>query len=129
MLSTGRNVAPEWIETELNASAMILQSYVFTETKSELSALLVAAGPGIADSDLDLEIDRINAALPPYAQVKNWYRLSEPFSRANQMLTANGRLRRLQIKKVLPALLASAQSFIPITSGDLSNYSLREMNQ
>ena len=108
VLSTGRNVAPEWIETELNASAMILQSYVFTETKSELSALLVAAGPGIADSDLDLEIDRINATLPSYAQVKNWYRLSDPFSRANQMLTANGRLRRLQIKNVLPALLASA---------------------
>jgi long-chain acyl-CoA synthetase len=129
VLSTGRNVAPEWIETELNASAMILQSYVFTETKSELSALLVAAGPGIADSDLDVEIDRINVALPSYAQVKNWYRLSEPFSRANQMLTVNGRLRRLQIKKVLPVLLASAQSFTPITSGDLSNYSLREMNQ
>lgn len=129
VLSTGRNVAPEWIETELNASTMILQSYVFTETKSELSALLVAAGPGIADSDLDVEIDRINQALPPYAQVRNWYRLSEPFSRANRMLTANGRLRRLQIKKVLPALLASAQSFIPITSGDFSNYSLREMNQ
>jgi len=129
VLSTGRNVAPEWIETELNASAMILQSYVFTETKSELSALLVAAESGIADSDLDLEKNRINAALPPYAQVKNWYRLSEPFSRANQMLTANGRLRRLQIKKILPALLARAQSSIPITSGDLSNYSLREMNQ
>jgi long-subunit acyl-CoA synthetase (AMP-forming) len=129
VLSTGRNVAPEWVETELNASAMILQSYVFTETNSELSALLVAAGPGIMDGDLDLEIDRINATLPSYAQVKNWYRLSDPFSRANQMLTTNGRLRRLQIKKVLPALLASAQSFTPITAGDLSSYSLREMNQ
>ena len=129
VLSTGRNVAPEWVETELNASTMILQSYVFTETKSELSALLVTAGPGIADSDLDIEIDRINAALPTYAQVKNWYCLSDPFSRANQMLTSNGRLRRLQIKKVLPQLLASAQAFTPITAGDLSSYSLRDMNQ
>lgn len=129
VLSTGRNVAPEWIETELNASPMISQSFVFTETGSELSVLLAASGTAVADSDLAVEVERINRALPPYAQVANWYRLSSPFSRDNQMLTANGRFRRKQIERLLPALMASTNSFLPITSGDLPDYLLREMDQ
>jgi long-subunit acyl-CoA synthetase (AMP-forming) len=129
VLSNGRNIAPEWIETELDASSMISQSFVFTETGSELSALLVAADSGIADSDLELEVDRINELLPPYARVRNRYRLSRPFSPDNQMLTANGRLRRNRINQALPSLVADAGSFKPVTRGDLSSYSLTEINR
>ncbi|MOA67271.1 hypothetical protein D3C78_1943720 [compost metagenome] len=35
-----------------------------------------------------------NAALPDYAQVHHWTRLTQPFSAANGLLTANGRPRR-----------------------------------
>jgi len=129
ILSSGRNVSPEWVEVELNSSPLIAQSYVFTETNSELSALLVTAGPGIADSDLDAEVERINRTLPPYAQIKHRHRLLSPFSRDNQMLTVNGRLRRLQIEQLLPTLLASAASSSVMIGVDLPNCSIQEINQ
>lgn len=129
ILSSGRNVSPEWVEVELNSSPLIAQSYVFTETSSELSALLVPGGPEMADSDLDAEVERINRALPRYAQIKHWHRLLSPFSRDNQMLTVNGRLRRLQIELLLPTLLASAESSSVVIGDDLPNYSVQEINQ
>jgi acyl-coenzyme A synthetase/AMP-(fatty) acid ligase len=128
ILSSGRNVSPEWVEVELNSSPLIAQSYVFAETRTELSALLVTAGAGIVDSDLDAEVERINRGLPRYAQIKNWHRLLTPFSRENQMLTANGRLRRLQIEQLLPTLLAGAESRSPVASVDLPKYSVQEIN-
>ena len=129
VLSTGRNVAPEWIETELNASPLILQSYVFSETGSELSALLVAAAPGVAASALDAEVERINLQLPPYAQVRRSHRLQYPFSHDNQMLTANGRLRRQQIEQLMPTLLTGATPRPRLTGGDLPNHSVQEIHQ
>jgi len=128
ILSTGRNVSPEWVEVELNSSPLITQSYVFNETSSELSALLVTAGPDNADSDLDAEVERINRTLPPYAQIKHWHRLLSPFSRDNQMLTVNGRLRRLQIEQLLPTLLVGAESRSSVTGVDLPNHSVQEIN-
>jgi len=128
VLSSGRNVSPEWVETELNSSPLILQSYVFSETGSELSALLVTAGSGVANSALDAEVERINLKLPAYAQIKHSHRLPHPFSRDNQMLTANGRLRRQQIEQLLPTLLSSSKSGPPVTGGDLPNHSVQEIN-
>ncbi|MCP4980913.1 MAG: long-chain fatty acid--CoA ligase [Gammaproteobacteria bacterium] len=129
VLSSGRNVTPEWIETELNASALIHQSYVFTETGSELSALVVAKFPDITDSDLDHEIGKLNHSLPVYAQVKRGYRLPGPFSSGNQMLTVNGRLRRSQINNHLPALLACTRSLASSTGGGAENLSAQEINR
>jgi len=128
VLSSGRNVSPEWVETELNSSLLISQSYVFGENRSELSALLVTAGPGVANSALDAEIECINLRLPAYAQIKHWHRLWYPFSRDNQMLTVNGRLRRLQIELLLPTLLISADIKSSLTVGNLPNHSVQETN-
>jgi long-chain acyl-CoA synthetase len=128
VLSSGRNVSPEWVETELNSSPLILQSYVFSETGSELSALLVTAGSGVANSALDAEVERINLRLPAYAQIKHSHRLLYPFSRDNQMLTANGRLRRPQIERALPTLLAFAKFESKGTGGYSPNHSVQEIN-
>jgi long-subunit acyl-CoA synthetase (AMP-forming) len=128
VLSSGRNVSPEWVETELNSSPLIAQSYVFSESEAELSVLLVAAVPGTLDSDLETEIERINQRLPAYARVKNWHRMPCAFSQDNQMLTVNGRLRRLQIKQALPALLANSRTYAPLNGGCPSQFSLQEIN-
>ena len=128
VLASGRNVAPEWVETELNNSPLLAQSFVFSETGAALSALLVAAGAGIADSDLEAEIDAINQGLPAYARIKKWHRMPYPFSQDNQMLTVNGRLRRLQIKQLLPTLLASSRTFAPRNSGDSPLHSVKEIH-
>ena len=129
VLSSGRNVSPEWVETELNSSSLIQQSYVFSETGSELSALLVTAGPGVVDSAVDAEVERINLGLPAYAQIRQSYLLPQPFSRDNQMLTANGRLRRLQIEQRLPALLDSTKLQSKGAGGYSPNHSVQEINQ
>jgi long-subunit acyl-CoA synthetase (AMP-forming) len=128
VLSTGRNVSPEWVETELNSSPLILQSYVFSETGSDLSALLVTNGLEVTNSAVDAEVERINFGLPAYAQIKHSHRLLYPFSRDNQMLTANGRLRRLQIEKALPTLLTIAKFESKGTGGYSPIHSVQEIN-
>jgi long-subunit acyl-CoA synthetase (AMP-forming) len=115
VLSNGRNIAPEWIEAELSASPLIAQSFVFSECQQRLVALLRTAA---ADAEVDAEIERINAKLPAYARLQGWYRLSSPFSREGQTLTANGRLRRGQIERQLPDILESAVS--PAVATDVS---------
>jgi len=127
VLSSGRNVSPEWIETELNASPLIYQSYVFSETRSELSALLVATEANADAVELEAEIDRINQTLPRYAQVTNWYLLTRPFCRENATLTANGRLRRTRIELLLPQLLAGAKFAAAPVGGGFPDYSHQEI--
>jgi len=110
-LANGRNVAPEWIEAELNASSLIAQSFVFCENGERLAALLTISAPD-ADNDaaVDAEIMHINDGLPAYARLQQWHRLTTPFSREQQTLTANGRLRRRQISQQLPRLLSQIPS-------------------
>jgi len=107
VLANGRNVAPEWIEAELEASPLIAQGFVFSECQQQLSALLLTSA---TDAEIDAEIERINAALPAYARLRDWHRLATPFSCAQQTLTANGRLRRRQIARQLPELLRRTRS-------------------
>ena len=128
VLPNGRNVSPEWVEAELNASPLIAQSYVFAADGGGLSALLMPADASLVDHELDEEIERINHALPPYARIGNWVRLNQPFSTRNRMLTANGRLRRAQIHAQLPALLVTTRTLKPALPGVLTNIDLQETN-
>ncbi len=125
VLASGRNVSPEWIESELDASPLVRQSYVFSESGERLSALLATQA---SDAEIEIEITRINDALPAYARVADWHRLAAPFSREQQTLTANGRLRRQQISRRLPELLAFRQTATPPVSGGSTGYLLQETN-
>jgi long-subunit acyl-CoA synthetase (AMP-forming) len=107
VLANGRNIAPEWIESELGASPLIAQSFVFSECQQRLAALLLTSA---TDAEVDTEIERINAELPAYARLQDWYRLGAPFSQARQTMTVNGRLRRRQIEQQLPDILVNAMS-------------------
>lgn len=91
----GRNVSPEWVESELVAAPQIAQAFVFGEAAAALGALIVPAG-GVDDADLEAAIARANANLPDYARVKHWAK-ALPFLPGNGYLTANGRLRRAAI--------------------------------
>jgi long-subunit acyl-CoA synthetase (AMP-forming) len=105
VLANGRNVSPEWIEAELNFSSLIEHSFVFAEDGKQLSVLIASSATGAL---LDAEIARINRDLPAYARLQRWYRLADPFSPEAGTLTVNGRLRRAQIERQLPGLLAHA---------------------
>ena len=124
VLANGRNVSPEWIEAELNASSSILQSYVFSDDGEQLAVLLASSA---TDAELETTINCINQDLPAYARVREWHRLTTPFSRVAQTLTANGRLRRQQIAQQLPQLLSPGNvSPTPGRSGD--RFSFQESN-
>jgi len=94
--SYGRNVAPEWVESELLSQHQIGQAIVFGDGMPALGALVVPSSLNVTDGDIAIAIARSNEALPEYAQIRHWA-LVPPFTMANRQLTGNGRLRRTVI--------------------------------
>jgi pyrroloquinoline quinone (PQQ) biosynthesis protein C len=92
--SFGRNVAPEWPEAELAAGEAIAQAVVFGEGRPRLCAVIVPHLAAATDAAIEAEVRRANGRLPDYAQVAYWMRAEAPFSVANGLATANGRVRR-----------------------------------
>lgn len=90
--TNGRNISPEWPESELLAEPGILQTMVVGNAQAHLSAL-IAAAPGI---DIDAALARANARLPEYARITDW-RLVAPMTMAEGLITANGRLVRAKV--------------------------------
>jgi long-subunit acyl-CoA synthetase (AMP-forming) len=75
------------------------------EARPYVVALIGASGRDADDAAVERAVAAANAALPDYAQVRRWMRAPEPFSPANGLLTANGRLRRAAIHARYAALL------------------------
>jgi len=92
----GRNVSPEWVESELAAEPEIGQAAVFGEAARDLCAVVVPGRAEVPAEAIQAAIDRANRRLPVYAHVGRWT-LSAPFALARGELTANGRLRRAAI--------------------------------
>ena len=92
--SFGRNVAPEWPEAELAASGAIAQAAVFGEGMPRLCAVIVPRIAAATDAAIEADVRRANGRLPDYAQLAFWIRAEAPFSAANGLVTANGRVRR-----------------------------------
>ena len=84
--SMGRNIAPEWPESELLAQAEIAQAVVFGDAETGLSALLVPTSSSVDASQLNEAITQANHTLPEYAQIKYW-QLASPFTVANKSST------------------------------------------
>ncbi|WP_420470623.1 AMP-binding protein [Brevundimonas sp. FT23042] len=93
----GRNVAPEWVESELLAEPQILQAMVMGEAAATLSAILVPM-PGADPSQVQAAVARANGRLPDYARIADW-RLVAPFDPAAGQVTANGRPRREVLRR------------------------------
>jgi long-subunit acyl-CoA synthetase (AMP-forming) len=93
--SMGRNVTPEWVESELVSEPVIAQAMVSGEARPHPVALLVAS-PANKDA-IDAAVARANSRLPDYARVRRWALFPEAPTLANGLSTANGRLRRAAI--------------------------------
>jgi long-chain acyl-CoA synthetase len=89
----GRNVSPEWPESELLARAPIRQAAVFGEGRPWLSAVLVVQA-GATEAAIASAVAEANARLPDYARIGGWVVANAAFTQADGLLTANGRLRR-----------------------------------
>jgi long-chain acyl-CoA synthetase len=91
--SFGRNISPEWPESELLAEPQILQAVVFGEAQARLSAIVVGT-PDATAEQLQAAIRRVNTRLPDYAALHHVVFADEPFSSRNGLLTSNGRPKR-----------------------------------
>jgi long-subunit acyl-CoA synthetase (AMP-forming) len=90
----GRNIAPEWVERELQQEPEIAAAIVAGEARPYLTALISPSTSGTGHSLIDAAVARANSRLPDYARVRRWALAAEPFTFTNGSLTANGRLRR-----------------------------------
>ncbi|CAG0979908.1 long-chain acyl-CoA synthetase [Methylophilaceae bacterium] len=91
--SFGRNVSPEWVESQLAQSPKIAQAALFGEARPWNTALIVPAA-GTTSADVDQVINTVNAGLPDYASVRHWLFATAPFTTGNRQMTPNFRLRR-----------------------------------
>jgi long-subunit acyl-CoA synthetase (AMP-forming) len=89
----GRNVAPEWVESELTAHPLIAQAAVFGEALPFNVAVLVPRGP-VSAAEVATALRGVNACLPDYAQVRRWVIAGEPFTSGNGLTNGAGGVRR-----------------------------------
>lgn len=103
----GRNVAPEWVESELLQHAVIAQVAMFGEAQAFNTAVIVPRSVDTSAAALSAAVRQCNADLPEYARIAAFVVADAPFQLANGQLTANGRPRRALIAQhYADALLA-----------------------
>lgn len=90
----GRNVSPEWVESELLAHPAFVQAAVFGEARPFNVAVVVSPAD---DTALERARVAVNRRLPDYARIGSLVRAARPFGVADGLLTANGRPRRAAI--------------------------------
>jgi long-subunit acyl-CoA synthetase (AMP-forming) len=112
--SFGRNIAPEWVESELAARPPILQAAVFGEGRP-FNVAVIFAMPDATPAAIDKALDAANLTLPDYARARAWVRAAEPFGAANGLATANGRLRRDAIFAAYAERIGAHYSHEPAT--------------
>jgi long-subunit acyl-CoA synthetase (AMP-forming) len=124
--SYGRNIAPEWVESEALAGGdqpdgaqvdgarvegALAECLVFGDARPYCVALLTPRNPADGDAAIQRGIDRCNARLPDYARIRRWHRLAQPLAASGDLLTENGRPKRQAIlaryRDVIDALYES----------------------
>lgn len=92
--SFGRNVSPEWVESELLQHPAFAQAVVYGEARPFNIAIIWPRLAALDDAALLEALALINRGLPDYAQIRDVIRADAPFSFADGLLTSNGRPRR-----------------------------------
>ncbi|MBP6748483.1 MAG: AMP-binding protein [Xanthomonadaceae bacterium] len=90
----GRNVSPEWVETEVLQHPLFAQAIVLGEARPHNVAVLSLRRADTDDAAIRRALVEINRGLPDYAQVSDYVRADAPFAVENGLLTPNGRVRR-----------------------------------
>jgi len=92
--SFGRNLSPEWIESELTAGPLLDQAVVFGDARPFCVALVHPRDAGATDAEIGAWIAEVNRNLPDYARVLDWFRMPEPNTALNGRMTPTGKPRR-----------------------------------
>lgn len=109
----GRNLSPEWVESELLAGSMLMQAIVFGDARPWCSALVWPSDAGVSDRAIGAWIHEVNKRLPDYARIVNWQRLPEPLAADTGLLTNNGRPRRTVIEQNYRSLIDGLYEQLP----------------
>lgn len=115
--SFGRNISPEWVESELQQQPGVAQCQVFGDARPYCVALITPTGAGITDADIEHAVATANAELPDYARVAAWDYLPRPLSAVDGLLTTSGKPRREAIATRYAALIANLYPSAPPESG------------
>jgi long-subunit acyl-CoA synthetase (AMP-forming) len=100
--SYGRNISPEWVESELLSHPSIAQAAIMGNNHEYLVAVVVPAKNGPQSEimkTLDETIAEANLKLPDYAQIHDYVIADSPFCYGQGELTSNGRPRRDVIER------------------------------
>lgn len=95
--SYGRNINPEWVESEILCYPLIAECIVFGDTRPFCVALLSPRNPDVTDREIQQILDSVNQSLPDYARIKKWQRLDKSISSQQKLITENGRPKRHSI--------------------------------
>ena len=96
--SFGRNLSPEWVESELLAGPLLQQVCVVGDDRPYCVALIHPRDAAANDQDIAAWIRKVNLKLPDYARIATWYRLPTPLTVQNGLVTENGRPKRANIE-------------------------------
>jgi len=121
--SFGRNISPEWLESELVQLIGADQAVVFGDGEPRLSALVVVRD-GRSPDVINAEVCKLNLSLPDYARLQAVYIRRQFLTNVDGLVTANGRPIRDTFQAHLPELLANAfvvylYNVVPKTHGEL----------
>lgn len=103
--SFGRNISPEWVESELLAGGCLAQAVVLGDARPHCVALVSPVSPDPGDAALAAHVATVNARLPDYARVRCWARLPRPLTVQSGLLTENGRVRRALFAETFQTLI------------------------
>jgi long-subunit acyl-CoA synthetase (AMP-forming) len=97
--SFGRNISPEWIESELLSTGLFYQAIVIGDCKPFCTAILAPVSDTLSHSEITAQVEKLNTSLPDYAQIKSPIILTQPMPNGQGLYTENMRPRRVQIEQ------------------------------
>lgn len=95
--SYGRNISPEWVESEILAHPALSDCLLFGDARPYCVALIATRQEQLSDQQIQHWLDQCNTRLPDYARVQGWWRLPKPLSTQPGLLTESGKPRRAQV--------------------------------
>ncbi len=123
--SLGRNIHPEWPESELLADGFLRQAVVLGDGRPHCVAIAVPATPtGLPPDFFQGWLERINRTLPDYARIQQCLLLNRPMTVASGLFTANGRPNRNAITHAFAAAVEALYR-----SGDIVRFVGSEVSQ
>ncbi|MEI8633310.1 AMP-binding protein [Vibrio sp. PP-XX7] len=104
--SFGRNISPEWIESEAQRWGAIRNLIVVGESRDRLSGVVLTQDPAAAVT----EIGELNTTLPDYARIGQLTFVKDPQAYL-ALLTANHRPRREMVEQQVNQWLADPEQY------------------